>query len=259
MDADSVIEIVTGEVGRDLNVGVRINGKEPERDVIGLNEVPEPVKKGQQFRDLKMPKTDKQNEFDAEYTEHMVAYKMTIRLYAAFAKFYGIDVSFDWIPQNHFLFYFAYFQLFTAWSSAAYTIILHYLNGNYRRILEPLAIVGLAASVIVCEYLRITEYLMIFIFLKINLKWLFHLKYWKLIFSILFYPRKLCLKNVTGIRANKIRDGLRNTTNVMKIFYCGVLASLVIYVSVPIYFFVFERLLVPLMPLEFIFVDQVIQ
>lgn len=77
-------------------------------------------------------------------------------------------------------------------------------------------------------------------------------------FSVIFHPKTLCLRNLTGRRANIIRDGLRNTIKVNKIFFIGVTVSLVLYAGYPLYFFVFEGQLVPLTPLEIMFVDQVI-
>lgn len=73
----------------------------------------------------------------------------------------------------------------------------------------------------------------------------------------MFYARTLCLNNKSGARATIIRDGLLKTIGMLKIYFCGVMFSLVVFVSVPIYFFAFKGQLVPLIPLEIMFVDQV--
>lgn len=83
----------------------------------------------------------------SEYTEQMTAYKMTIRMYSTFSKIFGIKVGYDWIPRRCVMYWFTYFLLFLAWVSIIYTVQLHYIHGNYKRMLEPLAIVGVASSV----------------------------------------------------------------------------------------------------------------
>lgn len=64
--------------------------------------------------------------------------------------------------------------------------------------------------------------------------------------------------NITGIRANIIRDGLLNTESMLKVFFYGVMVLLFFYGSVPLYFFVVKHELMPLLPVEVIFMDQVI-
>lgn len=83
------------------------------------------------------------------------------------------------------------------------------------------------------------------------------MKYWRKIFSLMFFPRKLCAINATGIRADIITKGLCSTADVIKVFFYGVLALLFFYGGVPVYFFTFHGALEPLLPIEIIFVDQV--
>lgn len=95
-----------------------------------------------------------------------------------------------------------------------------------------------------------------FFFLKCFQKWYSHLKHWKKIFSLLFSPRKLCLQNIIGTRADTINQGLCKTSSVLKWFTVGVMLSLCFYVSIPVKFFFFNEMWIPLIPMEFMFVDQ---
>lgn len=124
------------------------------------NELPRPVKEAKPVNKVKSVNEPKENEYDnidAENTEHMLAYKTTMRLYGVFAKVYGITVDYSWRPKRSFMHWFTWVLLSCAWFSIIYTVYFHYARGNFKRILEPLAIGGISSSVIIIETSRITR------------------------------------------------------------------------------------------------------
>lgn len=94
------------------------------------------------------PKTDSYEDINVEYTEHMLAYKFMMRIYSIFADCFGITVKYTHRPVRTFMFWFASFLLFFTWITIIYTVAFHCSNGQYSRVLEPLAISGIAFSVI---------------------------------------------------------------------------------------------------------------
>lgn len=90
----------------------------------------------------------KSNNIDVEGTEQMLAYKMMIRLFTAVAKFFGIEVRYDWIPARSFLYWFTNILLLIVWCNIIYTVIFHCMNDNLRNIVQPLGILGISSSVI---------------------------------------------------------------------------------------------------------------
>lgn len=89
------------------------------------------------------------------------------------------------------------------------------------------------------------------------MKWTYFVMKWKPLFSNLFFPGKLCRVNVTGPRAIVLKDGLCNTVKVLKFFFVGGVSSLCFLGAVPVYFFVFKNIMMPMIPLELPYVDQV--
>lgn len=61
----------------------------------------------------------------------------------------GFEFNFEWKPLKCPRFYFSCLVYFTACFNEAYTVYLHYNNGDYIRILEPLALLGMIISVII--------------------------------------------------------------------------------------------------------------
>lgn len=86
-------------------------------------------------------------EIDIESREHMRAYRHMMKIYSAFAMFFGINVSYSYRPTRSYMFWFANFMLIATWTNIIYTVTFHCKNGQYKRVLEPLAISGVAYSV----------------------------------------------------------------------------------------------------------------
>lgn len=79
---------------------------------------------------------------------------------------------------------------------------------------------------------------------------------WKSIFALIFSPRKLCLQNVVGPRADIIRAGLQRTSTILKAFTTGSFACITFYVVVPLKSYFVDNEWVSLLPLEVVFCDQ---
>lgn len=74
-------------------------------------------------------------------------------------------------------------------------------------------------------------------------------------YSLFFTPRKLCLENATGTRADILICGLRKTCRLLKIYGVGVFVLLFCYIAVPVKFYIVDNILIPIIPFEFPF-DQ---
>lgn len=194
---------------------------------------------------------------DPEDTEHMLVYGKLIKYYETFMLFFGTKARYDWKPEKNFLFWTTYGVIYMVWLSIVYTIGLNCYYGSYSRIMEPLAIIGISSSVkkmckSVDDSMRFSHF-----FVQGHLKWKCHVKNQLRIVSLLFYTRKICLVNPTGVSADIIRNGLLTTEKVLKVYLVCVLSALMFYMSVPLHSLIIKKVMLPLMPLEFPYVDQV--
>lgn len=76
----------------------------------------------------------------AEDAEQMRSYKKVMEIFGYLEFLFGIKLSYDWKMGRNFMFWVMSFSLSFAIFSIPYTVYVHYKNGDYARILEPLAI-----------------------------------------------------------------------------------------------------------------------
>lgn len=75
----------------------------------------------------------------------------------------------------------------------------------------------------------------------------------------MFAPKVIILKNLTGPVSEIIKSGLRRTALVLKLYLVGIISLLSFLVIVPVKFYYVDGIKVPLMPVDFFFIeDQVI-
>lgn len=86
-------------------------------------------------------------EDDIQKSEGMMAYKKVIWFFEIFCPVFGTTLRYDWVPARHFLVWFTTFLIVYDILIVVYTVMFHYNNGNYSKILEPLAMVGVTSSV----------------------------------------------------------------------------------------------------------------
>lgn len=86
-------------------------------------------------------------EIDVEQTDRMIAYRQALSYYEKFGALFGTKVAYDWKPMNYVGFWFTNLVLSSAWFCMIYTLVLHWINADYIKILEPLAIMGVTSSV----------------------------------------------------------------------------------------------------------------
>lgn len=130
------------------------DGYEDDADIDQLSELVMPNELPRHVNKVKPANESKKNKYDnidVENTEHMLAYKTTIKLYGAFSKLFGVTVGYGWKPTRSVMFWLTNILLFVVWFSIVYTGYFHYMHGNLKRILEPLAIIGISSSVIIIE------------------------------------------------------------------------------------------------------------
>lgn len=56
-------------------------------------------------------------------------------------------MAFDWVPIKSIALWFTISEILYTWGSVLKTQLIHYNNGDVLRILEPLALFGIASSV----------------------------------------------------------------------------------------------------------------
>lgn len=83
----------------------------------------------------------------ASDTKHMKVYEKVMSYYKAFSVLFGCEVHYGWVPGKRIMHYVTHILLYSAWFAIFYTIYVHYTNGNYKRFMEPLAILGYTCSV----------------------------------------------------------------------------------------------------------------
>lgn len=88
-----------------------------------------------------------QQEMKAEDTEHMKVYNEILNFYSILGKLYGSEIKYDWKPRNHLLFWVTNLLVLIANFHVPYTQYLHYASGDYMKIIEPCAALGLISSV----------------------------------------------------------------------------------------------------------------
>lgn len=86
-------------------------------------------------------------ELRPEDREHVQIFEKIYDLFAFYAKFFGIEVKYDWIPHKHFMFWFAMSLLVSFWLCMLYTQYVYVRNGEIMKILEVFALYGFAFSV----------------------------------------------------------------------------------------------------------------
>lgn len=212
------------------------------------------------FANLKLEKNEAY--VDPECTEHMEAYKLFIKRYATLGYLFAQRPFYRWTPEDHFLYYYVCFILTFIWSGIFYSIFYHAHNGNYLAVMEPLAIVGVSSSVIgkiliEAKVKLINPLNFVSLRIKCLIKWTCQCRLWRMILSLFFFMRKLCYENVTGVRANIIQDGLKTNTKILNYFYITMLMSLLVFLSYPAYEYIYNHNIIPVMPIEYPYVDQV--
>lgn len=85
---------------------------------------------------------------ESKTTEHIIMYRQTINYFNFFGQFVGIHYSYDYDPRKLIAFWFAMSLFPFVYGSIIYTQCLHYVNGDYIRILELCAVYGMAISVL---------------------------------------------------------------------------------------------------------------
>lgn len=80
-------------------------------------------------------------------TEHMKLYNKIMGYYVLLGKVVAMDIAYNWRWYKKILFWIAVIDLMFCWICMAYTIAMHIRNDDQVRILEPLALSGIAASV----------------------------------------------------------------------------------------------------------------
>lgn len=87
------------------------------------------------------------DDVQSEEPEQKKLYEKCLKLIRVLAFTLGIRITHSWEPRKNFLFCFCcFFHVFCAYA-ITYTVYVHYVHGNYVRILEPLSIFGMSLSV----------------------------------------------------------------------------------------------------------------
>lgn len=100
-------------------------------------------------RNAMKPNNGHSNESDdtAEAKEQKKILEKCLNMIRIFGIFVGIRMTYFWKPQRSFPFLVTWLVIGFAIFSVVYTVHLHYVNESYLRVLEPLAISGIAVSV----------------------------------------------------------------------------------------------------------------
>jgi len=100
-------------------------------------------------RKARQPNNSDSNDSDkkSEETEQKHLHAEIMNLLSFFGLPIGVRFAYDWKPQQYFMFFGMLCAFFFTGFSIFYTVYVHFVNGSYIRILEPLAISGLYMSV----------------------------------------------------------------------------------------------------------------
>ncbi|XP_037037299.1 uncharacterized protein LOC119075000 [Bradysia coprophila] len=168
-----------------------------------------------------------------EDMENYLIFERDLRIFRFFGDILGVDMEFDWKPG--FLFCVSLFLIFVIVSQLTYTQYLHVVNKNYYRLLETLACYGITISMV----LKIVTFL----------------KSFRAARALINSTMRVCKANKGGGRAAKVRDRLLYNSRFYMWTTIVVMASITIFLAYPTKAFFVDHEFVPLLPIEYMFVD----
>lgn len=83
----------------------------------------------------------------AEDTDQMKLYEQLYKFISFLGFIFGYRFKYDWKPSRYAFYWFHAFTLLSGWFTIGYTVHIHYVNGSYVRILEPISLTGITVSV----------------------------------------------------------------------------------------------------------------
>lgn len=93
------------------------------------------------------------SEINADDTEHMRSYKKIIQFFGFLGFFFGFgEIRYGWKFHHRPAFWITNFYLTFSLFSVGYTVYGHYSNGDYMKMIEPFAVIGVALSVSINVY-----------------------------------------------------------------------------------------------------------
>ncbi|KAJ6634916.1 hypothetical protein Bhyg_13497 [Pseudolycoriella hygida] len=159
------------------------------------------------------------------------ALQRNLNVIEMFGKVIGLSLIYEWKSGPKF--WFSVFYLFFTWTQFIYSQVKFFIDGEEKRIFEVFAAYGIAVS---CT-LKVKCYVNSF----------------KELTAMHKFSLKLCRLNSDNpfLQEQQIQN-----TKISKMFYIMCFISMSFYLFYPIKCFVYNRELVPLSPIEIMFIDQ---
>ncbi|XP_037039731.1 odorant receptor 67d-like [Bradysia coprophila] len=166
-------------------------------------------------------------------TEAYMILKRTLQFLELLGMVIGLEMSYSW--KNNIRFGITKFLTVLCWSQFFYTQFVNIYQGNAFKSFEVFAIYGVGISTLV----------------KI---WC-HGKYHINVHAIHESSLKICQRN-TGSRGDRLNQRVQNNFHFLKCVTLSAIVLIIIYLFYPVKSFLIDGKLVPLVPVEFMFIDQ---